>query len=672
MSGNIRRSLPILDRFQFSGTWLFGGAALLVGLLAGAGVWIFKWLIDFFNRAMFSWLGGALNPIGKWTVALIPTIGGLLVGLLAYYFIRQERHHGVAGIMEAVALSGGRLRYNRMPYKAVGSALSIGSGASVGPEDPSVQIGANIGSFFGQKLGMSDERVRTLVAAGAAGGIAAGFNAPIAGVFFALEIILGEVSGPSFGVVILASVASCVFYQYVSGAQPALSVPAYAFGSPLELPLYLVLGLISGLIAALYVWLLYLMQDAFNKLSIPRWIKPALAGLAVGIVGIWLPQIFGVGYETIENILNGQTVAIGLLLALLVAKLILTPVSIGGGFLGGVFAPSLFMGAAMGGAFGVFVERIFPGLNIQPAAFAMVGMSAVLAGSVHAPLTAIILLFEMTNDYRIILPLMFAVTISLLLSRALQPESVYSLGLLRKGIRLDRGRDVDVLEGITVNEVMQREEEPLSESLPLLQAAQIMAQNRRHGLPVVDSSGRLVGILTLQDIDRNQSNDKAIKTVGEACTRLLLVAYPDESIGKALRKMSARDLGRLPVVARSDTRQLLGMLHRSDVVRAYEIASTRRAALRHRTHQVRLDAISPEAVNVTEMVVEAGSACEGQTMRDIRWPEESLIASIRRGRKVFIPHGETLLQAGDVLVVVGNEEAIQSVSRLCSFQRDET
>ena len=355
-----------LERFQLSESSVLAGAALLVGLTSGAGVWLFKRLIDLFHWMAFDRLGTGLAQWGVWTVALLPVLGGLVVGLIAHFLIGEERHHGVAGIMEAVALAGGRLRYQRVPAKAVVSALSIGAGASVGPEDPSVQIGANLGSMFGQKLRLSDERVRTLAAAGAAGGIAAAFNAPIAGVFFALEIVLGEISGNAFGVVVLASVVSAVFTQAVSGTQPAFRVPAYAFNSAWELPLYLGLGLLAGLVAAVYVGALYVVQDAFHSWIAPCWVKPVVAGVIVGVVGIFLPQIFGVGYETIEKILAGDSFAVLLLLALLVAKLVMTSVSIGGGFPGGVFAPSLFLGAVLGATYGQMVQLLFPALDGAP------------------------------------------------------------------------------------------------------------------------------------------------------------------------------------------------------------------------------------------------------------------------------------------------------------------
>ncbi|MBK8049152.1 MAG: chloride channel protein [Anaerolineales bacterium] len=436
-----------IERIQPSGALVLGGAAVLVGLVTAMGVWVFKLLIEWIATVAFGWIGQALANWGAWTIALIPAAGGVLVGLLWHRFVGNERYHGVAGVMEASALAGGRLEYWLTPIKTVAAALSIGAGASVGPEDPSVQIGANLGSLAGQRLRFSDEWVRTLIASGVAAAISAAFNAPIAGVFFALEIGLGEIFGSGLGVVVLAAVVSAVFSQAVSGAQPAFRVDEYAFGSPLELPLYAGLGLLAGLVAAAYITILYFAKDVFQRWNAPFWTKPAVAGRTVGIVGIFLPQLFGVGYATIDAIFAGESMALGLLLTLLIAKLVLTAVSIGGGFPGGVFAPSLFLGATLGAAYGDVAAMLFPSLTIAPAAYAMVGMAAVLAAAVHVPLTAMLLLFEMAQDYRIMLPLMFAVVIGLVVSRMIKHDSVYTMGLARRGLRLQRGRDVEVLEG---------------------------------------------------------------------------------------------------------------------------------------------------------------------------------------------------------------------------------
>ena len=661
-----------LDRLQPPAPVVLGLLALLVGLASGVGIWLFKLLIQGVHHLILVDGGELLDSLESWGIALVPVIGGLVVGLMGRYVIGRERREGVTGIIESVALAGGRLRYRLLPAKTAAAAISIGSGASVGPEDPSVQIGSNIGSMIGQWFNLSDERVRALVAAGAAAGIAAAFNAPFAGVFFALELILGEIGGSALSVVVMAAVVSSVFTQAVEGPQPAFHVPAYELNSVWELGLYFGLGAIAGPISALYVKLLYTAHDLFGSWNVPRWIKPAAAGLAVGLVGIFLPEVFGVGYETIEGILNGKDAGVTFFLILLVAKLILTPISIGGGFYGGVFAPSLFLGAALGAAYGTIAESLFPGLGILPPAFAMVGMAATLAGAVHAPLTAILLLFEMTHDYRIVLPLMFAVVISMLISQRIRPESVYTLGLTRKGIRIQRGRDVDLLDSITVGEVMRRAPEGLHETDSIIFAKGRLIHLHAHGLPVFNAQNDLVGILTLGDIEEWETEHEEPEgrhvTVGEICTRDVVVTHENETIGSALRKMGVRDIGRLPVVDSRNPKKMVGMLRRTEVVQAYDAALSKRAGLRHKARQVRIGEIG--RVDVHEITVEAGAACVGKNVSEISWPRDCVIASIQRKGRLLIPRGDTTLQVGDVLAVVAEEgEAIAKVRSICRRER---
>lgn len=662
---NRRRSslAHFLDRLQPSAWVVLGGAAILVGVLGGAGVWLFQTLFHWATH-LFTLLSQLLAPYGLWTHALVTAGGGLLVGLILHFLVGAERHHGVAGIIESVALGGGQLRYWRIPAKTLAAAVSIGCGASVGPEDPSVQIGANLGSMFGQWFHLSDERVRVLVASGAAAGVAAAFNAPIAGVFFALEIILGEISGAALGAVLLAAVVSAAFTQAVSGPQPAFTVPIYPYHSALELPLYLGLGVLLGPVAALYVNLIHRAHDVFHAWHAPQWIKPALAGLLVGSAGIFLPQIQGVGYDTVGSLLNNALPAASMLIALGVAKLIFTPVSVGGGFPGGVFAPALFVGATLGAAYGAWADHIIVALNLEPASFAMVGMAAMLAAAIHAPLTAILLLFEMTNDYRIILPLMFSVTVSLLISQRIQRHSVYILGLARKGIHIERGRDVEVLEGITVGEVMETEFPSIAETATVAAASDMLLRRRSHGMPVVNDSGELCGVITLQDIERTQTQDDIPNlTVGDLCTRDVLVAYAEESMGTALRRMSTRDIGRLPVVMSHTPRRMVGLLRRTTVIRAYEVALARRAALRHQANQVQLGAVG--GIDVYEFTIRPDAPSDGRSVSQIPWPHVSVLATVRRGSRLLIPRGDTVLQAGDVLAVVAERTALSAIETLC-------
>jgi len=661
------KHFPLKSRFPIrQKPILFALAAVGVGLAAGGGIWLFKALIEGVHHLFFVEMRQSLENILPFAVVILPAIGGLVVGLIMHWLVGEERHQGVSGIIEAVALAGGRLRYKRIPLKVLAAALSIGSGASVGPEDPSVQLGANIGSMVGQKFNLSEERIRTLVAAGAAAGIAAAFNAPIAGIFFALEIIIGEIGHSSLGIIVVAAVSSSILTQSIAGNQPAFRVPPFGFHKIAELPFYFLLGILAGPVSALYVRLLGSMKEIFRRIALPRWAKPSLAGLAVGITGLFLPQVFGVGYETIESVLNNQLISFSFLMLLLTAKLILTPLSIGGGFAGGVFAPSLFIGAMLGGSVGSVVQSLFPSLNVVPATYAMVGMAAVLAGSVHAPLTAILLLFEMTNDYHIILPLMFAVAVSLVISRTLNPDSVYNAELARKGIRLERGRILDVLESIRVAEVMQTNPPMIDSRKTVEEAVPLLLQKNTNFSLVMEEGNRLMGIVTREDIRKIDPQRWKETTLGEACSKKILSAYPDEKISDALRRMSLQDIGQLPVVDRDNPNRLLGVLRRTDILQAYDAALTRRALYKDQITENQLDALTEENVKVFELSLQPGNPNIGKRIMDIPLPQGTLIVRVRRGKKFWIPKGDTILKEGDRILVICNFENQEQVRETLS------
>lgn len=671
--------------------------AVVVGAGTGLGIVVFRHLITIFQSFFFHDLLGQLEAwgLGK-AAAILPTLlGGALVGALVMMvegFRRQRPPEsaggmgaggatamqvpgGVAGIIEATALAGGRLPYGKAPWRALAAALSIGSGASVGPEDPSVQIGANLGSALGQKLRFAEDHVRLLVAAGAASGIAAAFNAPIAGVFFALEVILGDFTPDAFGLVVLAAVVSSVVAQAALGAQPAFAVPPYELRTPLELPLYLLLGVLAAVVAVAYTQAVHTLEYRGAQSRLPRPLQTALGGLMVGLAaGLFFPQLFGVGYETIERVLQGEHFPVALLGGLLVFKILLTALSLGMGFVGGVFAPSLFLGAMLGGLYGEVLSRVLPGMVAVPAAYAMVGMAAVLAGTIRAPLTATLILFEMTRDYRIILPLLAAVGVSVLIGERLLPGSIYLLSLRRRGINLVRGRDIDVMQGIAVEEAMSKEFIAFSRHTPLSEARTVLDRGHHHAGIVLDEAGELFGIVSINDIERTLAGAGASslvngtsgtpvdkdagmstpQTVGEICTRDVITVFPDEPMGVALRRMAGRDVGRLPVVSRSNPRRVLGVVRRSDIVRAYNLAIIRKTAVAHRAAALRLGTLT--GAEVLEIRLTDGSPAVGKRLADVSLPGECLIASVRRGRRVLVPSGRTELQVGDVLVAVCNRE----------------
>lgn len=629
--------------------------AVAVGLCSGIGIWLFTHTIEFLHEHVEAEIVQGLNGFQR-AAAIIMTLGitGLVVGWIKQTFVGHERHHGVAGIIEAVALAGGRLRYTRMPFKAVASALSIGMGASVGPEDPSVQIGANIGSFFGQILRFSEDRVRLLVAAGSASAISAAFNAPIAGVFFALEVILGEFTTSSFGVVVLSSVVASVFMKAVDVHGPELGIHEYNLGGPAEIPFYILLGIIAAPISVAFMRLGYWQQDLWHRLQVPQPIRTALAGMAVGVIAIFFPEIMGTGRATMNTILNAGGTAdfgIALLLALVVFKILATNISQGGGFIGGIFAPSLFVGVTLGGAFGSIIEKLFPDLNLgHPEAYAIAGMGAVMAGVVRAPITAVILIFELTDDYQLILPIMLTTVICVAIAERFEQDGVYSLSLRRKGVHIRHGRDIDVMQSVTVQEAMISPAPSIAPEANLTQLRDTFRREQSKALCVVED-GRLLGLVAMSDLQRayESANASALQ-VQDIMTKTMITITPDEPAWTAIQRMGVRDIGSIPVVSENDTEQVIGLLRRHDIMRVYNIAIARKWEAQYQEHQIRLNTLTNE--RVIEVQLKPKSVLVGQEIQAIKWPRECVVASIRRGRKIILPHGNTKLASGDILIVV--------------------
>lgn len=618
--------------------------AVAVGIGAGFGAVLFRILIASAGRLFFGGLSDLLGFLGKYYVIAVPAAGGLLVGPLIYYFAREAKGHGVPEVMQAVALQGGRIRPRVAVVKSLASAICIGSGGSVGREGPIVQIGSTIGSTLGQLLRLPDQRVRMLVASGAAGGIAATFNAPIAGVIFALEVILSEFSARAFGLVVLASVSASIISRTILGNVPAFAIPQYSLKSPWEMPLYFLLGIAAAFVSRGFVRILYKMEDIWDAWGASEVWKPAIGGLVIGAIGVWFPQIFGVGYGSMESALGGK-LFLGTMLLLVIIKILATSITIGSGGSGGVFAPSLFIGSMLGGAFGLLAHSLFPQITSSSGAYAVVGMAAVFAGAAHAPITAILILFEMTNDYRIILPLMTAVVTSTLISQLLSRSNIYTLKLRRRGIDVHARKRVNLMETILVSEAMTRDFETVSESMPVAQLVERFAESGHHGFPVVNEAGDLTGMVTLSDVEEAVVDEETDLLVSDIMTRSMLVAYPDETLEEALHRFGARDVGRLPVVERADVRKIVGLLRRGDIISAYSKATTDHAGVLARIERMKVET-GPD-IKFVEVKVTEGSKIAHTKVSDLDLPRECILVSIRRDGRILIPHGDTILLPGD-------------------------
>ncbi len=643
--------------------------ALVVGIGAGLGAVVFRWLIAGVQSLAYNGLGGLLQASAPFHLLIIPALGGAIFGPVIYRFAREAKGHGVPEVMEAVALRGGRIRPRVAVIKSLASAICIGTGGSVGREGPIAQIGSALGSTLGQLLKLSDERIRNLVACGAAGGIAATFNAPIAGAVFALEVILGQLHVTYFGAVVISSVTADVVAHFFVKDVRAFAVPQYALVSPWELVLYTSLGILAAVGAVAFTRLLYLMEDLWDGLRVPEYFKPVLGGLLLGVMGILsskidgFPRVYGVGYESIGDVLFGR-LAMQVVLGLFFLKMLATVMTLGSGGSGGIFAPSLFMGAMMGSLFGQAAHHLFPSITAPAGAYAMVGMAAFFSSAAHAPVTAILILFEMTGDYSIILPLMLTTVVSTLIARLLSNESIYTLKLTRRGIHLEQGQDVDVMQGVTVREAMSIEMDVVPPEMPLVELADEFARTHHHGFPVVDGNGDLLGVVSIRDLEQALSAGArdGKRVVDIATTEGLLVAYPDEPMWKALKRLGTRDVGRLPVVQDEGSRRLVGVIRRRDIVRAYNHAIVKRAHHQHQAETLRLGKL--DGAGFAHICVPPGAPGVGRRVSEIDLPDDCLIVSVRRGRKLYIAHGYTVLQPEDLVTVFATDKCLSEVETL--------
>lgn len=557
-----------------TGTTALVFLAVLVGLGTGIGAVAFIWLVESARELFFGYSRELLEqgtPFEwRYYIPLVPLVGGLIVGPIVYLYAREARGHGVPEVMEAVARRGGIIRRRVAAAKAIASAICIGSGGSAGREGPIVQIGSAIGSVVGQRFKMSADLVKILVGCGAAGGISAVFNAPIAGVLFSLEVILGDFGIGTFAPVILSSVVASVVSHALLGNYPAFEIPEYSLVSAWEIPLYAILGILAALIARLFVVTLYKGEDIFENLKMPGWLKPALGGLLLGLLGLAFPQVFADGYQTITSILHGHGVY-WLLIVLVFAKMLATMLTLGSGNSGGIFAPSLFMGTALGSAYGNLVHYLFPTVTATPGAYAAVGMGALVAAATHAPMTALMIIFEMTRDYHIILPLMVACVVATMIALRMAPDSIYTLKLLRRGVVLRQGRDVNVLARHTVAEVMHRDFVTIPVTLRMPEVLSKLESTAQSDFLVVDNEDLLVGMVGYQEI-RNlltKTGIDALVIASDIMRPVRHALHPDDLLTEAWDLFRPDEVAVIPVVARDNERRVLGIVTRERITGFY-------------------------------------------------------------------------------------------------------
>jgi len=640
--------------------------AILVGLLSGGMAVVFRHMIQGVAAVLVEpalrLTSGLPGVLARLPILVAPAVGLTIAVLMIRRWAPEAAGHGVPEVQNAVRNQAGRIRPRVTIIKALASAITIGSGGSVGREGPIVQVGAAIGSFLGQTTRLGPQQVKLLLACGAAGGIGATFNAPIAGVLFALEIVLGSFAARSFGLVVIASVSATALSHAFLGREPAFHlIQRFALASERELLLYIVLGGVIGLLSAVYVRVLYATEDAVDRIRIPPTAKAIAGGLIVGALGLATSgHALGVGYEAVEAALAGSFPLL-MLLGLIAAKLVATPVTLAAGGSGGVFAPALFLGAMAGGAFGILAGQLFPTWTAPSGAYALVGMGALFAASAHAPITAVLILFEMTDNYQIILPLMLTVGVSYLVKSRVFADSVYSIKLRRLAGKHPTEPSTSVLDMLLVVDAMQPDFDTVQADMSISELVELAQKRRTRSWPVLDAEGHLVGIVTETDIGRSIiEGQESVATVADVMTTSVVTLRPDSSLREAARRFGELDIQQIPVVSDDEGRIIEGVVRRHQMVWVYrEIADEHQRLLE--SSEARAATARTGAVQL-ELRVGRDRRVAGRRLRDIAVPSEALVTLVRRDGRVFVPHGTTRVRPGDsltLLTTVGHEDGVR-------------
>ncbi len=567
------KSLRTLYKLDTPGDFYLLFLATLVGAFTGFGAYLLNLIVEAVRFTLFDQAGTHLfnSAVADYLRILFPAVGGLAVGLLAFYFSPEVKGHGIPSVMDAIVTKGGLIRKRVTVLTSINSGMTIGSGGSAGKEGPIVQIGAAIGSTIGQLFHVSQQRMRVLVGCGTAAGLAAVFNAPIAGVLFTVEIILVDFSLSVLTPIVISSVIATAISHYLVGSTPLFAIPAYSLHSPWEFGLYLVMGLFGGVISVIFIKTLYGVEDFFEeKLTLPPWVKPAIGGLLTGAIAYYFPSLYGFDDSATYSALTGHT-AIVMLAVLVVAKILATSFTLGSGATGGLFTPSLFIGATFGALFGNIAAVFFPSITASPGAYALVGMGVIVAGTIHAPLTALLIIFEVTTDYQIILPLMLGTVTSTLIARWLEKESIYTMKLSQISHRMAGGRNVDILRTHKIHNIVQKDVPVVYEHTGFQEILDHLMASSYSSFPVLNTQNQVTGIIALRDLrpvlfDRDLA---PLLVATDIMRENLFVLEPDNTLEEALSKMEIDDSELLPVVESTDTMKYLGIVSREQIIKRY-------------------------------------------------------------------------------------------------------
>ncbi|MCB2156085.1 chloride channel protein [bacterium] len=653
-----------VGRFIRSDQVLILVMAAVVGVLSAYGAILFRWLIHWSQFAFFQSSNvdlAYLETLPWYWKLLAPALGGLLVAAVVVKWSPESKGSGIPEVIESVALRGGAVRKRVAPLKAVAAAICIGSGGSAGREGPVVHIGAAVGSWIAQSLRVSVKQMRTLVGCGVAGGIAATFNTPFAGALFAVEVVLGDFGTAKISPIVIASVVATVISRHYIGDFPQITVPPFHEDINLITIIpYFIVGIGSAFVSAGFIKSLGWGWKLADRWKFSPFLLPAIGGLLVGTIGIFVPDVFGVGYDTINAVLENQ-IGLGMLILILLLKVFATSATLTSGGSGGVFAPSLVIGALLGGIVGVITMRIAPGWVQSPHALALVGMGALVAGTTRAPISAVLVIFEMSYEYSVILPLMAACIPSVLISAWLHRDSIYIAKLTHKGVSLKARGDVNLLKGLQVGDVVQPRVESINAGAPLTEVLERFMETRFPIMWMVDGNGKLLGVLESKNLEiaiLERESLLELIVAQDIAVPVEAPIHPKDDLSFAMKLFADVPFEVLPVVDKADG-HLLGDLLRSDVIDAYN----RELAMRDSM------ATTVDAINVADRLghVDIGDGYAlieyevpvhlvGKTLVeiDLRKKAEAQCVLIKRHKQRLVPRPDTVFQAGDALLLAGD------------------
>jgi CIC family chloride channel protein len=633
--------------------------ALVVGLLGGSAGLVLRFAATEGPRLV--WPGSDLvqgvahaSPAAR---ALVPAVGGLLAGLVLALGSRWAGGARGWDILEAVVLRNGVLPLRSALVRAASSLVTQASAGAVGREGPIVLVAAATASGVGGRLGIPTRERRVLVACGIAAGLACAYNTPLGAALFAMEIILGSVSLEAFAPLAVSSSTATLLTWTAFGRDPIFHVPAATLSSAWEIVLYALLGVLGGVVAALFLFALRACAALYARSGLPRPVAMATAGLALGLVTLRYPEIVGNGREAIAALFaRPWGWSIEHVVALLALRLVVTPLAVGSGTVGGVFTPTLFLGAMTGHAFGASVRAFAPGLGADPAAFALAGMGALLAGTTHAPLTAVVMVFEMTLDYGIVVPLLLGSAVASLVATRLSASSVYTEALRRQAGEGDVHGALDVLR---VADLVRPDQVTVAPDLSLPRLLDAFVASRRNHLYVVDGSGRFLGAVNLHDVnDALRAGEQGPLAARDVARKRFEVTVPEEGLPRVLDRFAAQECERLPVLADLESRRLVGTISKRDILSVYSLELLQRSAGRRPSRPIE----PPIETLVDEVWLPAG--LEGRTFAESRFRDTHALALllVRRGAAgLLIPDAELRFAAGDRLVVFGPRDRIAAL-----------